>query len=237
MMAIIEKVGRARYYDGGIIRWLTPDPLADKYHGWSPYNYVLGNPLRYVDPDGMEIDDSELDEEDRKRFYQLIEQLKKSERFSEVWETLVSSNAIYKIVSIKDGFTSYSPNSFEKGAGGVLNIVGMGIPTLTHEMYHAYQHDQMNLIRSFGIEIEAFLFSEAISYEFSTTALTGLSPGTEFGKYYHELLFSKDFNDNAWRGAINTFKDSHLYVQQRYGHLNPIYYQNPLIKNFYPLIK
>jgi uncharacterized protein RhaS with RHS repeats len=55
MMAIIEKVGRARYYDGGIIRCLTPDPLADKYYGWSPYNYVLGNPLRYIDPDGKEV--------------------------------------------------------------------------------------------------------------------------------------------------------------------------------------
>jgi RHS repeat-associated protein len=45
----------ARYYDGGIIRWLTPDPLTDKYYGWSPYNYTLGNPLRYVDPDGMRV--------------------------------------------------------------------------------------------------------------------------------------------------------------------------------------
>jgi hypothetical protein len=24
-------------------RWLTPDPLADQYPGWSPYSYVLGN--------------------------------------------------------------------------------------------------------------------------------------------------------------------------------------------------
>jgi RHS repeat-associated protein len=51
----------ARYYDGGIIRWLTPDPLADKYYGWSPYNYVLGNPLRYVDPDGRRVDDYMVD--------------------------------------------------------------------------------------------------------------------------------------------------------------------------------
>jgi RHS repeat-associated protein len=32
--------------------WMQVDPLADQYPGWSPYNYVLGNSLRYVDPDG-----------------------------------------------------------------------------------------------------------------------------------------------------------------------------------------
>ena len=42
----------ARYYDSKLGRWLTPDPLADKYPGWSTYNYCLNNPLNYVDPDG-----------------------------------------------------------------------------------------------------------------------------------------------------------------------------------------
>lgn len=33
-------------------RFLTVDPLAEKHYNWSPYVYVLNNPLRYVDPDG-----------------------------------------------------------------------------------------------------------------------------------------------------------------------------------------
>jgi len=38
-------------------RWLSVDPLANKYFGWSPYNYTLNNPLVFVDPDGMDVGD------------------------------------------------------------------------------------------------------------------------------------------------------------------------------------
>jgi len=43
----------ARYYMAALGRWGNVDPLAEKYAGWSPYNYVMGNPLALVDPDGM----------------------------------------------------------------------------------------------------------------------------------------------------------------------------------------
>jgi RHS repeat-associated protein len=42
----------ARFYDSEVVRFLSLDPLAAKYAAWSPYNYVLGNPIRLVDKDG-----------------------------------------------------------------------------------------------------------------------------------------------------------------------------------------
>ena len=48
----------ARYMDHELMSmWLSVDPLADKYPSISPYAYCAWNPIKLVDPNGMEVDD------------------------------------------------------------------------------------------------------------------------------------------------------------------------------------
>ena len=49
----------ARYYDPNISIWLSVDPLSDKYPSLSPYTYTANNPIRLIDPNGMEITEYE----------------------------------------------------------------------------------------------------------------------------------------------------------------------------------
>jgi RHS repeat-associated protein len=42
----------ARYYDPGIGRFISVDPLADENDAWSPYSYSKDNPINRIDPDG-----------------------------------------------------------------------------------------------------------------------------------------------------------------------------------------
>lgn len=45
----------ARHYTPSSARWLSMDPLAEKYYGVSPYVFCNNDPVNFVDPDGRGI--------------------------------------------------------------------------------------------------------------------------------------------------------------------------------------
>jgi RHS repeat-associated protein len=47
----------ARYLASDFSFWLSEDPMADKYPNISPYNYCHWNPVRLIDPNGLEAGD------------------------------------------------------------------------------------------------------------------------------------------------------------------------------------
>src|SRR5690606_30830328 len=43
----------ARYYDPRLSIFVSVDPLAEQFMGWTPYHYVHQNPINLIDPTGM----------------------------------------------------------------------------------------------------------------------------------------------------------------------------------------
>jgi len=65
-----------------ISRWLSPDPMSEKYMSWSPYNFAINNPILFVDPDGRDVNLGNLYEKDEDGKYKYQRQILAFELFA-----------------------------------------------------------------------------------------------------------------------------------------------------------
>ena len=74
----------ARYYDPKWSTFLTPDPALESYPGISPYAYTLNNPVRYVDPTGMYVEENESVDTDIFKVYKNSDGSYRAERWQRI---------------------------------------------------------------------------------------------------------------------------------------------------------
>lgn len=90
----------ARMYDPQYrLNWNGMDPLAEKYYHTGQYVFCLGNPIKYFDPNGMEVDISDLSQEHHKALQMMLstpEERAFIERYMAKDATLVVNGKIYK---------------------------------------------------------------------------------------------------------------------------------------------
>ena len=123
----------ARFYDGETVRFNSLDPLAAEFPSWSPFNYVLGNPNIYIDPDGRAPDNVGVDKEgnvvfddgkDDGNLFLVNDDTKKVENLEQLKENSTQLTKEHVWVASDEQLIDYVKSQWEQS--------GNGLPTLIH---------------------------------------------------------------------------------------------------------
>ncbi|WP_419870588.1 RHS repeat-associated core domain-containing protein [Chryseobacterium sp. CT-SW4] len=102
-------------------RWFSPDPLSEEYSSWSPYNMVMNNPIKNIDPDGRGVLDN----------FQLLQngQVKLIEKTNDKTDTLFASDS-------KGNIDKSKSVTVQKGIVGQLQYYRDGNTSDSYGAYH-----------------------------------------------------------------------------------------------------
>ena len=107
----------ARQYNPITACWDRVDPMAEKYYNVSPYVYCLGNPVKFVDEDGLKPT-----EEEAARIADHVCDIDKKKQVKLVGGWKVSNRQI-KGVTLKDDRSGFKSALYERTIDGITEYV------------------------------------------------------------------------------------------------------------------
>ena len=145
----------ARQYSPTLRRWMTPDPLSEKYYGISPYAFCANNPVNFVDLDGRKLYFASGVSDVFKQKFAATIQFMNSKGTAGDLVSLHDSDVVYYIAEIKqkdlrpgenNSKFDYRENTiywdYTHFAQTDSNILLSPATVLAHEAAHAVRYDK-----------------------------------------------------------------------------------------------
>ena len=242
----------ARYYNSSYSIWLSVDPMSDKYPSLSPYAYCGNNPVKLVDPNGMEI---VISGNDGDHTYTPGSQCNSSDKnVQDAWNNL---NIMYATKAGKtvigemtaDGAPTFTltNESLKNDGTARFKADGKGGGTLymggklkessyvAHELFHGYQEMKGQGGTSIHNEVEANLFAFLTTNRiFELGPKNDSSFQTRYGQSFKAFSLNK-VNASNFDLHFGTLRNG--FISNSIANFDGIYSKFPLGNNNKPLLK
>ena len=153
----------ARQYSPALRRWMTPDPLSEKYYGVSPYAFCNNNPVNFVDPDGRDI----YRYDDKSGTFHLYQET--NDDFDQVARFRYNKDTgDYELKTNKDAEIKIRMDNIEKG------ILSDGINLLTDSQVWSTDEVSIEGFQNFIVAYSDMIGREMGGYYYSETDGTNI---------------------------------------------------------------